>query len=587
MTLRSGRWFVAGLSALSLVMAVGCTGASPTATVPPPTATTAAPTATKAATTVPAPTATSAPAGTATAVPAPTATTAPTATPTSIPRAQRKGTVTVATPYGTESRLPLLASNNQALNPMYDPFFELGTENLATEGTFRLAPAAIKTFQVSNDWKTITFTLAQGVKAHDPKWGEYTADDFAYLINEYVPKYEKQMGLAWGTNGYTAKVTGPYQVEVTRKTGLRFSNSFLVVDLGQRVFAAPFQKQIQAEGLEQAAKDAVGTGPFRISSEGPGLRVFDRVPNHWRVDPQMDQLKMIMVPESSTRLSLVLAGQAQVGVEVEESDATRATQQALTVVTIPNTTLHYVLFGGMNTPDQRGQAPWVTDIRVRQAVALSIDVDTMIKQLYYGRANRMSTLYPSPASKNFKPYAYDPEKAKQLLKDAAYPANYEIKFPLVLAGGGKPRDPAEYDAVQIYLQKIGMKTKGFSVAGSGLFYSDWGKGNIDGHIWAFPYYGYAGGYLTMWQQMSQGVFSPYSDAKVKEYYAKLVDTESVDPAGYAKTEQEGLQYLYDNYYMVPLYTTGSPNIVAKDFVSWELPGYVQQDLRFDRLVFKP
>jgi ABC-type transport system substrate-binding protein len=492
--------------------------------------------------------------------------------------------------------VPLITGPNQSLNPMFDPFFELDITRTASEGTFDLEPAVISEWSPSSDWKTLSFKVTEGIVAQGP-WGEFNAEDVAWVINTYAIDNEVQLGLNWSSIGLQANLSGSHSFTITRTDGNRFTSDFVLGELGQRILVGPLRKQVQAEGLENMAKTAVGTGPFTLERDDPGLRVYERVENHWRVDPAMDELRFLSSPESASRLALVLAGQADVGKTMDEIDVKQATGRGFKTHYTPATTGVYVVFGGANNQAAWGTAPWVPQpndpaadaraLKVRQAVAYAIDTETMIEQLYEGRANRMTTVYPGVSSSKFPPYEYDPDKAKQLLEEAGYDSDTKITFPNVLSEGGRPRAPQEVEAVSIYLQAIGMNIETTQISG-GAFYADWnGEKGIDGHIFAFPFFGFAGAWLTMFQLMTYGIFSLYSDATIGGFYGQMVEAQDIDAAEYTRVEEQAFRHVYDNYFVIPLYLTGSTDILSKDFIDWELPGYLHQSQRFDRLRFTP
>jgi len=582
---------LAGALVVALIVAA-CGGSDPTA-APAPKATSApaapAATAAPAAAAIP----TTPPRVFPTQKPVPTATAAP----PPVPGEPRRGTVTVALDFFAESRVPLVTGPNQSLNAMYDPFFELDTTRIASEGTFDLVPAIISAWEPSADWKTLKFSVAKGVVAHDD-WGEFNAVDVAWLINNYATDNAAQLGLDWPQVGVNAEVTDSHSITITRGDGNRFTASFVNGDIGQRLLVGPLRKQALKEGLANMAKTAVGTGPFTLVDDSPGVRIYDRIDGHWRVDPTMDELIVISSPDSSTRLALALSGQADLAKTMSEPEIVQAKGRGFQTHFTAATTGLYVFFGGSNSPAHTlGTAPWVPNpddavadanaLKVRQAVAHAIDVDTMIEQLYGGRANRLPTVYPGASSPKFAPYAYDPDKSRQLLEEAGYDADYQITFPNIVSEGGRARSPEEVEAVDIYLRSVGMQTNVSNISG-GTFYGDWnGPSGIDGHIVAFPFFGFAGAWLTMIQLMAFGFYSLHHDSTIADYYGQLVASQDIDQAAFNKTEEEAFKYIYDNYLVVPLYLIGATDVLAPDYIGWELPGYQSSSQRFDRIRFKP
>jgi peptide/nickel transport system substrate-binding protein len=67
--------------------------------------------------------------------------------------------------------------------------------------------------------------------------------------------------------------------------------------------------------------------------------------------------------------------------------------------------------------------PPFDDARVRKAVNMAVNWDNILKNIYLGYATRLPTCFlPSGFgyNPNLTPYSFDPEKARQLLKEAGY-----------------------------------------------------------------------------------------------------------------------------------------------------------------------
>ena len=69
------------------------------------------------------------------------------------------------------------------------------------------------------------------------------------------------------------------------------------------------------------------------------------------------------------------------------------------------------------------ERPYLSDVRVRQAIAYAVDRDSIIRYLYRGFAQKASSLLP-PFHWAYEPdvrqYPYDPARARQLLDQAGY-----------------------------------------------------------------------------------------------------------------------------------------------------------------------
>ena len=70
----------------------------------------------------------------------------------------------------------------------------------------------------------------------------------------------------------------------------------------------------------------------------------------------------------------------------------------------------------------------LADVRVRQALAYAIDMDTIVNSLFEGKAE-VAKSFTAPGdwlNADIPEYKYDPEKAKELLKEANWPKDYTL-----------------------------------------------------------------------------------------------------------------------------------------------------------------
>ena len=99
----------------------------------------------------------------------------------------------------------------------------------------------------------------------------------------------------------------------------------------------------------------------------------------------------------------------------------------------------------------------MSDPKVRQAMYLAIDEDTIIKNIMNGCAFEMNSIIPE----NYVGYTpverekYDPEKAKQLLAEAGYPDGFEVT--LDASNDRYMNDEQIAQAVAGFLEKVGIK----------------------------------------------------------------------------------------------------------------------------------
>lgn len=101
----------------------------------------------------------------------------------------------------------------------------------------------------------------------------------------------------------------------------------------------------------------------------------------------------------------------------------------------------------------------LSDVRVRQAIAYAIDMDTIIKTLFDGKAIPASSQLPNGGpfkDPGLKPYPYDPDKARALLKAAGWDSNRELDLVYYY----DDQQTADFmAAIQSYLADVGIKMK--------------------------------------------------------------------------------------------------------------------------------
>ncbi|HWJ79496.1 MAG TPA: ABC transporter substrate-binding protein, partial [Niallia sp.] len=99
----------------------------------------------------------------------------------------------------------------------------------------------------------------------------------------------------------------------------------------------------------------------------------------------------------------------------------------------------------------------ITDQKVRQAIAYAIDRQKIVDQLLKGEGEIIDGPYTSInpyLDSELETYTYDPEKAKQLLKEAGWDFNKTIEF--VVPIGNKVREQSA-DIIAENLKAVGLK----------------------------------------------------------------------------------------------------------------------------------
>lgn len=183
------------------------------------------------------------------------------------------------------------------------------------------------------------------------------------------------------------------------------------------------QKYLTEVGDAVFAQKPIGTGPFKaVSVKLDSEVVLEKFADYYGGSPdlppvgpaQLDKVVFRMLPEPSTRVAALKAGEAQIIEDLPpDMEADIASDANLTVEKASGTR-SYMIELNVKSLD---------DVRVRQALNYAVDWDAILEAIYHGRAHRLATSFlPSGFGydPDLKPYPYDPEKAKALLTEAGY-----------------------------------------------------------------------------------------------------------------------------------------------------------------------
>lgn len=279
------------------------------------------------------------------------------------------------------------------------------------------------------DPKTYEFKVRQGITFHngDP----LTADDVVFSF--------KRLALKGGMEGKTsprATLIGPVETvekidDYTVIVKLREApNSFEQSRRWYNVEMMP-KKYFEAVGIEGFLKKPIGCGPFKwVEGDLSTQVVLERyenynggapeIPGNVARIPALDRVIFKFIPESTTRVAALLAGEVDIIQNVPlDTIPMLKSNPNIRVVGAEGTNFIYMAFNTTRPP--------FNDKRVRQAIAYAINYDAICKQLLLGYSTPlygrpiMESLPGTPGYgqfRNLKGFNYSPEKAKALLKEA-------------------------------------------------------------------------------------------------------------------------------------------------------------------------
>jgi len=208
------------------------------------------------------------------------------------------------------------------------------------------------------------------------------------------------------------------------------------------IFIVPREMVWDDEGNEtEKLRDwhnACGTGPFMLVDYVPdSFVVFKKNPNYWQKDPfhpenslpYMDGINVKIIPEVSTIIAALRTGKIDFWRDItwEQAQSLKKTNPELCWVEVMSRQSYEI--------NLRTDIEPYSDKRVRQALSMAIDRNSMINDLYHGAATYMQRMYSPYEPDVYIPYeelppdvkqvlTHDPAKARELLAEAGYPDGF-------------------------------------------------------------------------------------------------------------------------------------------------------------------
>ena len=274
-----------------------------------------------------------------------------------------------------------------------------------------VVPVLAESYDISEDGLTYTFPLREGVKFHNG--ADFTCKDVKYTFDFYrdpenaapVVGVLSKIDSVECVDDYTA-VINMVQVDA----------AFLVLGAILRIVQSDYHAEV---GEEVYATAPIGTGSFKLVEWHPSqftlLEAFD---DHFRGRPNLDFLRVDVVPEASVRT---------IALESGDADGTAwplLMEDNVRLANDPRFTSISQAGAGPFLIPLNNTIPQLSDKRVRQALYWGLDRQRIIDDLWFGQAqvahSNLSPIYPDYYNPDIPRYEYDPEKAMALLDEAGW-----------------------------------------------------------------------------------------------------------------------------------------------------------------------
>jgi peptide/nickel transport system substrate-binding protein len=285
-------------------------------------------------------------------------------------------------------------------------------------------PGLASSWEVSEDGKTVTFHLQEGVTWHD---GEpFTSADVKFTVEEVLSQVHPR-----GPNTFRELASIDTPDEHTVVFNLANPAPYMMRALSG--YESPMVPKHLLEGTDirdnDLANDPVGTGPFKFVEWAKGQYIrLDKNEDYWRDGlPYLDRVVLRFIPDAATRTAAMERGEVHMAAfgALPNVDVVRVREQE----GIGVTTDGYSMINPMALLELDTTQPPLDNKLVRQAIAHAIDQQFIIDNIWFGygkpATGAVSSNFASTGLYNPDLPRYDggPEVANQLLDEAGFPRN--------------------------------------------------------------------------------------------------------------------------------------------------------------------
>ena len=355
-------------------------------------------------------------------------------------------------------------TTNDYMVPMnvFDRLFEVEVQ---PDGSSQIVPSLCADHTISEDGKTYHFVLKEGVTFSNGN--PLTASDVQYTFEWLLTAGGVNDDVALEVEGAQALKDGQadslsgFHVIDDRTFEITLTNAnagFFAELTGPAMSIVDGETMEQAKNFGIACEDTIGTGPYKITewvvNDHYTLEYNDR---YWGEEPSAKKVIVSIIPDASTQNLMYQNGELDI-LDLENLDSaivesTYKTVYADRLLKASRVGITYMSFNANN--------PYLSDVNVRRAIQMAVDVDTIVSSVYGGDAVVENGIIPTGVwghNDDLQRAPFDVEGAKALLKEAGY-AEGEISFEMAMDASSTGNLQLVYQIVQQNLKEIGIDAK--------------------------------------------------------------------------------------------------------------------------------
>ena len=323
----------------------------------------------------------------------------------------------------------------------------------------------------------------------------------------------------------------------------------------------------EADGKFDPATKMIGSGPWIFESYQPNVSFQFKKNPDWYLSgfPLMDAVNMPIIPEYPSRLAQFLAGNLDTeGIVADDLVSTKQKIGSVQYYGEVSQLLSFFYF------DNDPASPWQKDPRVRQAISMCLDRDTLTEVGYNTKKLRDAGLDVKSPWNNFIPagltrfwldpqgpdmgenakyFKHDIAEAKKLLEAAGFKDGFTTKYQYTANRYGATFNTIAETNIQM-LQDIGIKVETEVQDYSSTYITQTFAGNFKGIAFGYETpFPEAGGYARAYTPGDTGNHGHINDPEVVSMFAK--QQQELDPAKRKEIFYDIQRYVAGKMYYVP------------------------------------
>ncbi len=308
-----------------------------------------------------------------------------------------------------------------------------------------------KDISISEDGKSISFNLNENVKFHNGNI--LTSADVKYTFDQLMASEGFKRGAFVETiDGQVLPLVASIETPTPSTAVFNLSRAGIKNQVLSNLVPVP----IIPEGtIEQQNDKPVGSGPFKFVSFDTAQSIieFAAFPDYWEGAPKVGKIRVKTIVDANSMQAELQSG----GVDLAplptnlapDSIKSLGENPNLKVEQFPGSNIQYLQFNTANSP--------LDKVKLRQAVAYAINREEIINKLLSGQATIAHSILPAESwayNATIK-YSFEPEKAKQLVKESGY-NNELLKFKF---NAGSAATSQYSQVIQNALKEIGLNVE--------------------------------------------------------------------------------------------------------------------------------